>query len=139
MLGLDSNVLLRYVVRDHPEQAGIAARIIEEECSPERPGFVNHMVLCEFVWSLETSYRYRREQIAEVLATLLRIDRIALQSEEEVVEALNAFASGNADFADALIAGFNRRHGCTETCTFDRAAARLPGMRHARGLPRHPQ
>lgn len=127
MIGLDTNVLLRYILRDDIRQAEIAARIIEHECTPAAPGFINQISLCEFVWTLASRYRYQKMQIVRLLLVLLRIDRIEVEEHLEVLSAVADYEAGN-DFADALIARRNVRVGCENTVTFDRRAARLPLM-----------
>ena len=127
MIGLDTNVLLRYLVRDDPQQALAATRIIEVECTPEVPGFIDQIALCEFVWTLGSVYRYHRSHIGKLLGGLLRTDRIRLEEQQEVASALADYIAGH-DFADALIARRNMRLGCIKTVTFDRRATRLPSM-----------
>jgi predicted nucleic-acid-binding protein len=127
MIGLDTNILLRYLVRDDREQATAATRIIEVECTPEHPGFIDQIALCEFVWTLGSVYRYRRAQISMLLSHLLRTDRIRVEEQQEVASAVADYISGH-DFADALICRRNMRLGCSKTVTFDRRATRLPSM-----------
>ena len=131
MLGLDTNILLRYVLKDDAAQLMTAARIIEKECTTDQPGFINQIVLCEFVWTLARAYDYPRARIVQVMAALLRVDRLSVEEPEEVASAVAAF-EGGADFSDALVSMRNRRIGCSSTLTFDRRAARLPLMQIAR-------
>jgi predicted nucleic-acid-binding protein len=129
MTGLDTNVLVRYIVRDDAAQAQAAARFLREHCTPESPGWVNRVVCCELVWVLQRSYGYSREQIGEVLERLLRTRQLSVEDLPAAWKALAAYRSSKGDFADALLAATNRESGCTETVTFDRTAGSLDGMR----------
>lgn len=126
MIGIDTNVLVRHLVQDDPDQAAKAERLIDT-CSAEEPGFINRVVLCELVWVLESGYGYAREKIAFALEKILRIRQFAIEDSQEAWLSLNAYRSGG-DFADALIAAVNLRNGCTHTATFDRKAARQAGF-----------
>ena len=130
MKGLDTNVLLRYLVRDDEAQTAIADAFLDAECRPECPCVVNRIVLLEIVWVLGRSYKYGRHEIASAMELLLRSDGLHVEHEEAVWVALNAYRNDRADFADRLIAETNIDFGCTETATFDRAAARHSHFRY---------
>jgi predicted nucleic-acid-binding protein len=123
LIGLDTNVLIRYLTRDDPAQARIARRFITHTCTRENQGFVDQIVLCELVWVLQRTYRYDRERIAQLIEGLLSAEELLLEDEDLVRSALAAFRSG-ADFADHLIGQINERSGCDFTATFDRHASR---------------
>ena len=72
MIGLDTNVLIRHLTQDEPNQAARASALIERSCSVEEPGYINRVVICETVWVLERAYRYDRSVIASCLETILR-------------------------------------------------------------------
>lgn len=123
MIGLDTNVLVRFLVRDDAAMADRAERAIRERCSPEQPGYINHIVLCELVWVLERAYDYRRADVANVLDALCRATDFRVPDIEIVREAIGSFAQGRADFADLLLGLTNRAAGCEVTITFDKDAA----------------
>jgi predicted nucleic-acid-binding protein len=125
MKGLDTNVLVRFLVADDPDQSGRAKQFIQAECTPEVPGYINVVVLCELVWVLERSYDYPREDICAAIESLLRAAEIAHEDPDAAWAALRAYRDGHGDFADAMVGHINRRAGCTTTVTFDRRAARL--------------
>ncbi len=127
MTGIDTNVLVRYLVQDDLEQAEKAARFIANECSPENPGLVNRVVLCELVWVLESGYGYAREQVALALEKILRTAQFRVEDSENAWRSFRQYQEG-ADFADALIALSNRSLGCERTVSFDRKAARRSGF-----------
>ena len=129
MIGLDTNVPVSYVVQDDPEQGPAAARLIETQCTADAPGRIDHVVLCELVWVLETAYGYAREQVAGVLRQVLATAELVVESPELAWAALRAYQAGPADYADYLIGQRNHAAGCETTCTFDRRAARSPFYR----------
>ena len=124
MIGLDTNVLVRYIVQDDPGQAEAAARLIEGRCTAQLPGYVGVPVLVELVWVLAGAYRYDRPVVASVIRQLLRTVELTVEDHDTAWSALREFEAGGADFADCLIAHRNRARGCTQTYTFDRSAAR---------------
>lgn len=132
MIGLDTNVLVRYIVQDDPRQSAIATKFIEKECTAERPGFVSQIVLVELIWVCEDCYGASRREIAEIARRILSATQLAVQDAESVWKALRQFESGPADFADCLIERIARENGCESVATFDKAAARS-GMRLLKG------
>jgi len=110
MRGVDTNVLVPFLVRDDPEQARKARQFLAE-CSAEDPGLVNHIVLCELVWVLGSFYSYPREAIARALQGVVEAIQISVPDRDDVQLAIRQFRSG-ADFAAALIGILNLRLGC---------------------------
>ncbi|MGH7812833.1 MAG: PIN domain-containing protein [Candidatus Binataceae bacterium] len=127
MIGIDTNILVRYLVQDDPEQGRKAERFITDECSAESPGFINRIVLCETVWVLESAYGYPRPKVALALEKILRTAQFRIEDHQEAWLSLRDYEAGG-DFADALIAAVNLRAGCERTATFDRKAARRAGF-----------
>ena len=125
MNGVDTNVLIRFIVRDDAGQAAAADRFLERECSREEPCLINRIVLCELVWMLDRGYRYRRGPIAGVIDKILRTEEFRVENAAEAWAALQAYRQGRADFADGLIGKTNRALGCAATATFDRLASRM--------------
>ena len=128
MIGLDTNVLARYIVQDDPEQARAATSFIEARCTAQSPGYVSVPVLVELVWVLTAAYRYEKPVVASVIRQVLRTTEFLVEDREVTWAALREFEAGSADFADCLIAHRNHARGCKQTYTFDRAAA--AGSRH---------
>ena len=128
MKGLDTNVLIRFLVKDDEPQASRAAGFIRAECSPDRPCVVNRIVLCELEWVLGAAYGYPRTVIVDVIEKLLRADAFLVEDAEEAWRALRAYRRGGVDLADCLIGAVNRRLGCETTATFDRKAAGTAGF-----------
>lgn len=129
MTGLDTNILVRYFVRDEPAQFARARRLIEKVLSRENPGYVSVAVLVELSWVLERSYKLPPQVLADVLSALLSSEVFVLQHELQVHIAYRALRGNQAQFADALISALAQSAGCSTTYTFDRKAARLPGFK----------
>lgn len=128
MIGLDTNILVRYFTHDEPWQTPIAQRLVDEQLDRHRPGHVCVVTLAELVWVLRSGYDAEREVIVAIVEHLLSDPRFSLQHAHEVWTALDVYRSSAVDFADALIAALDRGAGCEQTVTFDRAAGRLPGV-----------
>ncbi len=123
MIGLDTNVLVRYVVQDDPEQSEAASRLIEGQCTRDSPGYVSTLVLAELVWVLRGAYRYDKLIVVSVLRQVLQTVELSVEDPTLAWAALSDFESGDADFADCLIGHGNYDAGCSCTYTFDRKAA----------------
>ncbi|GJL50894.1 MAG: PIN domain-containing protein [Nitrospirales bacterium] len=124
MTGIDTNVLVRYLVQDDPPQAKAATYLIEKECTRENPGFLNHLVLCETVWILDGCYDQSKDNLIKTLEQLLRVAELRVESSHVVWKALEDYRNGPADFADYLLSRINEAHSCLTTVTFDRAAGK---------------
>ncbi|MEJ7832874.1 MAG: type II toxin-antitoxin system VapC family toxin [Nocardioides sp.] len=127
MIGLDTNVLLRWLVRDVPEHV-VAADAVMASLSVERPGFVTQVTVVEMAWALRSTYQRTKTEVLDVLEALLRTRELEFDDGESMWEAV-VHARAGADFADALIAETFRLYGVEESVTFDRDAARRFGMR----------
>lgn len=125
MIGLDTNVLVRYLVQDDPGQSRKATQVIATRCTRDDPGFINRIVLCELVWVLESAYGYSKETIVAVLEKLLRTSQLKIEDTQSAWTSFRMYQKGKADFADCLLGATNRLGGCNETVTFDRAASKL--------------
>jgi len=128
MIGLDTNVLVRYVAQDDPNQSPKATRLIES-LSADSPGYVSIVSVVELVWVLTRCYSSTRGEICAVLETLLRTKEIVVAHTDTVWKALRLFKGGKADFADCLIERSANEAGCSHTTTFDRDAVKYCGMR----------
>lgn len=123
MIGVDTNVLVRYIAQDDATQSGRATSFIEKDCTAEEPGFVGLVVLIEVVWVSESVYLAAREEVADIVRRILSIKQLLVQDAETAWRALRLFESGKADFADCLIERTAMAAGCTAVMTFDKAAA----------------
>jgi predicted nucleic-acid-binding protein len=125
MIGLDTNILVRYITLDDPVQALRAAQIIERNLTPDQPGFVSLVTIVELAWVLESFYEFSGEQIATAIERILQIATLSVQNEREVFTAMISLKTNTASFDDTLIGALGAWAGCTSTLTFDRKAARL--------------
>lgn len=128
MIGLDTNVLVRYIAQDEPTQAALAGRLIES-FTAEAPGFVSTVTLVETVWVLARAYRTAKTELVQIIEGLLRARELVVQDAETHYLALSQFEIGTVDYADAVIAQAGRRAGCELTATFDRRAVDDSGLR----------
>jgi predicted nucleic-acid-binding protein len=127
MIGLDTNVLVRYIMQDDAKQAAKAAALVES-LTVEVPGFVSLVSVVELGWVLSSSYDLTREQVAQTLDLLLRTKQMVVDRADQVLSALRVFKGGSADFADCLIERTAASAGCDRTMTFDAGAAKTAGM-----------
>ncbi len=129
MIGLDTNVVVRFLAQDDIVQSPIAARLIRR-LRPDQPGFISSVVLAETVWVLTHSYKIPREELANIIESLLRSAELVIENAEAAYRALGLYRAGKrVDYADALIAETARLAGARETVTFDTRAAADGGMR----------
>ncbi len=131
MIGLDTNVLARYLAQDDAGQAALATRLIETELSTKQPGFISLVVVAELCWVLSRLYSATMDELAGTLEDLLNTPKFRVERRAVVQAAIRRFKAGNkrkAGVVDALIAQIAESEGCTHTVTFDRAAVRGAGM-----------
>jgi len=128
MIGLDTNVIVRYLTHDDAAQAAAAVRVIDS-LSQDSPGFLSMIVIAELTWVLEISYRFKKNEIEQVLDTLLRSKELVIERAEMVAQALRKFSASRADFADCLIERCGHAAQCQYTVTFDQTAAGAAGMK----------
>ncbi len=125
MIGIDTNVLVRYIAQNDPAQSRRATSFIEKECSPDKPGFVGLVVLVEVVWVSESIYAASKQEVAEIVRRVLSIKQLVMQNAEAAWKALRLFESHHADFADCLVACSADAAGCEGIMTFDKQAAKM--------------
>lgn len=128
MIGLDSNILIRYVTQDDPIQSAKATEIIEQRLTEENPGFVSVVAMVETVWVLDRAYGLSTQEIATAVERMLQTAVLVVEDEQEIFTAMIALKEGKGSFADAVIAALGSRAGCSCTLTFGRKALRLSGF-----------
>jgi predicted nucleic-acid-binding protein len=126
MIGLDTNILIRFIVQDDPEQSSRANAFIEAYITLDTPGYINPIVLCETVWVLKRAYNYDKMVIMQVLRQILNTRELVVEQSDAARQALEAYSAGEADFSDYYLGAMNRMAGCQRTVTFDRAAGQHP-------------
>lgn len=129
MIGLDTNILIRYLTLDDPVQSAQATEIIEQKLSVANPGFISIVTIAEIVWVLDRAYGFTDMEIAAAIERMLQVEVLIVEDRKEVFVATVALKQGRAAFADALIAELGVRAGCSHTLTFDKKALRLPAFK----------
>lgn len=128
MLGVATNVLVRYLIRDDQLQYEKARRLIDREASRGEPVMVSLLVLLEMEWVLRSRYELPKSDVVTVFSALLDTADLAFEDEPSVEHAIYSWKNSTADFADCLIDARNRRLGCRATATFDGRALELAGF-----------
>jgi predicted nucleic-acid-binding protein len=128
MIGLDTNILVRYLAQDDPVQSAKSTALIEGRLTERNPGFVSVVSTAETAWVLKRSYGVTDHELAAAIERIVQADLLIVENEQEVVTAMVALREGNGTFADALIGALAAKAGCSRTLTFDRKALRLPGF-----------
>jgi predicted nucleic-acid-binding protein len=121
LIGLDTNVLVRFLTQDDERQAGLVDDLVAQAIEDGEVLFVDDVVLCELVWVLRFSYRFDRETVASTLEQLLGTALFSFEDRDLLLRALAVYREGSADFADHVIGFRNGRAGCDSTMTFDQA------------------
>ena len=127
MIGLDTNILVRYFAQDDAQQSALANRLIAS-LSKDEPGFVSLIVLCELVWVLEEAYALRKQKVVEILSGLLESDELVVENKPIAWAALTCFREAPLDYSDAIVMETGKLAGCQHTFTFDKAAAKSVGF-----------
>ena len=129
MIGLDTNVLVRYFAQDEPKQSAAARQLFQTRLTRDSPGHVNVVTMAETLWVLKRLYAAERGELAQVVENLLAAPNIVVERRASVRKALRTYATSSAaGFADCLIAHLNTDAGCAHTLTFDRGAAKVTGF-----------
>jgi predicted nucleic-acid-binding protein len=127
VIGLDTNVLVRYIMQDDPKQSPKATRLIES-LDIDNPGYITLVSVVELYWVLTSSYELTGTQVAQALEVILRSKQLLVERADQVMRALRVFGKGKADFADFLIERAASGAGCAQTLTFDVGASKHAGM-----------
>ena len=128
MIGLDTNVLVRFLVRDDEQQFERARRLVRRQAQDGEPVHISLLVLLETEWVLRSRYKLSKEEILGTFSELLSAVDMSLEDESSIEEALFVWKDSPAQFADCLIGARNRTLGCVATATFDTGALKLPGF-----------
>ena len=128
MIGIDTNVLVRYLAQDDPVQSVEATRFIESLTTHE-PGFISVVAMAETAWVLDRAYGLTTSEIAAAIEHVLQAEVLIVESEQEVFTSMIVLKEGRSSFADALIGALGAKAGCWHTVTFDRKASRISGFK----------
>lgn len=126
MIGVDTNILVRYLTQDDEQQWQQAVAEIKQN----QPCFITNIVLCELVWVLKgANYGFRKDEIINALEAMLHSSAFELESRSIVYQALQRYKQGRSDFSDYLIGAIASKAGCTETVSFDGKLKKEKGFR----------
>ena len=128
MIGVDTNVLIRYLIRDDQHQYEKARRMIDRGVSKGEPVLVSFLVLLVTEWVLRSRYELQKSDIVAAFSALLDTADLALEDEPSIEHSIYSWKDSTADFADCLIDARNRRLGCRATATFDGRALKVGGF-----------
>lgn len=122
MIGIDTNILVRYLTQDDIEQAKMAEALLDKYLTKPESVFINNIVMCELMWVLDRGYKYSKDQIIKVVRQILSTEEFAFENQKVLWLVLEQFEKKRLDFSDALIGHLNKNQGCESTFTFDKAA-----------------
>ena len=128
MIGLDTNVLVRYLTQDNAKQAAKTNKLIEKTLTTQNPGYITLTTLVEIVWVLESCYEQKKDGILGVLHALLTTRQLRIERADMVYLASKRYTTAQADFSDALITVISENDGCDSIVTFDKKAVSV-GMK----------
>lgn len=125
MIGIDTNILVRFFIQDDPIQFEMSRKFLMMECSSSRPGLVNTVVLCELIWTLKRVYGLKKPQLIYIIEQMLEVKQLSLEKSDLIRKALEVFRKSKADFSDCLVGLLNQKAGCDRSETFDKSASKL--------------
>lgn len=125
MIGIDTNVLVRYFTEDDNIQSQIASKLIERHSNKKKAILINNIVLCELVWVLLRGYKYKKSDVINLLKEIIATIEFAFEDHSLIVSAILEYEEAETDFADILIGFTNRSKGADKTITFDKDASKL--------------
>jgi predicted nucleic-acid-binding protein len=128
VLGLDTNVLVRFLVQDDRAQFERAQKLIGRESRTSSGVLISLLVLLETEWVLRSRYSLSKSEILAAFSGLLASAELRFEDEHSIEAALFAWKDSPADFADCLIGARHRVLGCRATASFDAKATKLPGF-----------
>ena len=129
MIGLDTNILVRYLTQDDPEQAEVATREIDQGVASGEVFFITNIVMCELVWVFESGYSLDNTEIVSALDKILRTKEFGFEDKDLLWQCLGEYRKGSGDFSHHLIGRLGRKAGCSQTLTFDGKLKKSPLFR----------
>lgn len=120
MIGVDTNILVRFITRDDAVQTGLVLELFKQYKGKSKSIYINVITLCELVWVLGSGYRYSKSQIVEALDILFLIDEFKLENHTSIHQAFLLYKTGKADFSDYASFYINKNFGCHVTYSFDK-------------------
>lgn len=128
MIGLDTNVLVRYIAQDDIKQSALATKLINS-LTKESPGFITVVSIVELVWVMQSCYKSTKMEVVKILETLITTQELMIENTETVIRATRVFSGSKGDFSDCLIERSANKAGCEYSVTFDLDAIKHTGFR----------
>jgi len=125
MIGIDTNILVRYVTGDDETQSEKVDKLIDQYVGKSASIFINNIVICELIWVLEKGYKYHKNQIVTVLKEVAVTLEFCFEDHQTFWLSIIEYEKSTVDFSDILIGNINIVKGCTENFTFDLKASSL--------------
>lgn len=120
MIGVDTNILVRFITKDDASQTNLVFKLFEQQKGKSKSIYINTITLCELIWVLDSGYDYAKNQIVSALELLFLADEFKLQHYTSIEEALFLYKTGKADFSDYVSFCINKNSGCLRTYSFDK-------------------
>lgn len=115
----DTNLFLRFLTKDVPEQAEAAHRLFLQAAQGDISLITTSMVITEIVWTLESFYKETKDEIQQMVLSFLNTPGLEVDNGELVIRALRWYVDKNIDFIDAYNAAWMEIHDITTIYTFD--------------------
>ena len=125
MIGLDTNVIVRYIAQDDIKQSALATNLINS-LTKDSPGFITLVSVVELVWVMQSCYQSTKQEVVKILETLTATRELMIENSETLIKAIRVFSNSKADFSDCLIERSANKAGCEYSVTFD-----VDAMKHA--------
>ena len=128
MIGLDTNVLVRYIAQDDIKQSALATNLINS-LTKDSPGFITLVSVVELVWVMQSCYQSTKQEVVKILETLTATRELMIENSETLIKAIRVFSNSKADFSDCLIERSANKAGCEYSVTFDVDAIKHAGFK----------
>lgn len=129
MTALDTNIIVRFLVRDDEKQAQIVYTMLKRAETNRETLFVPLLVVLEIIWVLESAYDKSRDEILDSLDTLRMVPILKFEGSEVIQNLLTEGRRSKVDLSDLLISLTAQSSGCSDGITFDKKASKLPFFR----------
>lgn len=125
MIGLDTNIIIRFLTQDDVSQSRKVNQVIEKTIQSGNTLWISHITLCQVVWVLERAYKTPKDEILTILKSFLQTKNIQVEHDELTWNALQDYEkSTQICFSDCLIGRINQNNQCDYTLSLDKKAAK---------------
>ena len=117
---MDANIVLRFLLKDHPEYFKAALNLFTEAENDRITLHLHPLILAEVIWTLQGYYEYSKNDIAKTLSEMIESDGLFVEDKDVVKRALHDYAEKNVDYIDAYIAAHASIKGPPAIYTLDK-------------------